>query len=221
MPETVEVSIYKYNELPEKTQAKVRDSWRINGPGYDWWDSIYDDFGRICEILGVELKTRPVRLMSGKTRDEPCVYFSGFWSQGDGASFEGTWRYKKGMAREIRSYAPEPWPGFSGVDKELHDIADQLADVARRNFYRVCVRVAVRGPYCHSNTMCVEEIWRSDEGQWTETAEADVLQQLRRLADWLYKSLKAEYEYLTSDEAVAETIEANEYSFTSNGDIWP
>lgn len=32
--------------------------------------------------------------------------------------------------------------------------------------------------------------------------------------------LRNEYEYLTSDEAIVETIEANEYEFTENGEMW-
>lgn len=35
----------------------------------------------------------------------------------------------------------------------------------------------------------------------------------RRIADDLYKSLKTDYDYLTSREAIIETIEANEYWF--------
>lgn len=40
-----------------------------------------------------------------------------------------------------------------------------------------------------------------------------VLTVARRLADRLYKSLRSDYEYLTSEEAIIETIEANEYEF--------
>lgn len=54
--------------------------------------------------------------------------------------------------------------------------------------------------YSHSGTM------RCDED--------DVLLAVaRRIADKLYKSLYSEYEYLTSNEAIIETIEANDYEF--------
>ena len=36
---------------------------------------------------------------------------------------------------------------------------------------------------------------------------------VQKACDWLYDALKSEYEYLESDEAVLETIEANEYMF--------
>jgi hypothetical protein len=34
---------------------------------------------------------------------------------------------------------------------------------------------------------------------------------------WMYRQLEAEYEYLTSDEAITETIRSNEYEFTEDG----
>ena len=38
-------------------------------------------------------------------------------------------------------------------------------------------------------------------------------------AHWARVLLRDEYEYLTSDDAVKETIEANEYEFTEGGKL--
>lgn len=38
-----------------------------------------------------------------------------------------------------------------------------------------------------------------------------------RIFRWLYRQLEREYDYLSSDEAVDETIAANEYTFTAAG----
>jgi hypothetical protein len=51
----------------------------------------------------------------------------------------------------------------------------------------------------------------------TADAEEAVIEALRDLARWLYRQLEREYEYLTSDEMVDETIIANEYTFTETG----
>lgn len=51
----------------------------------------------------------------------------------------------------------------------------------------------------------------------TADAEDAVSEALRDLARWLYRRLEREYDYLSSDEAVDETIEANEYTFTEAG----
>jgi len=51
----------------------------------------------------------------------------------------------------------------------------------------------------------------------TEDAEEVVTEALRDLARWLYRQLEREYDYLSSDEAVDETIVVNEYTFTASG----
>ena len=51
----------------------------------------------------------------------------------------------------------------------------------------------------------------------TADAEEAVIEALRDLARWLYRQLEREYEYLRSDEAVDETITANQYTFTKTG----
>ena len=40
---------------------------------------------------------------------------------------------------------------------------------------------------------------------------------LHDLARWLYRQLEAEYDHLTSDEAIEEGIIVNEYTFTEAG----
>lgn len=51
----------------------------------------------------------------------------------------------------------------------------------------------------------------------TADAEEIVIEALRDLARWLYRQLEREYDYLSSDEAVNETIIANDYTFTEAG----
>ncbi len=50
-----------------------------------------------------------------------------------------------------------------------------------------------------------------------EGSEEIVVEALRDLARWLYRQLEAEYDHLTSDEAVDEGIIINEYTFTDGG----
>jgi len=44
-----------------------------------------------------------------------------------------------------------------------------------------------------------------------------VTEALRDLARWLYRQLEGEYDFLTSDAVVDESIIANEYTFTNDG----
>ena len=51
----------------------------------------------------------------------------------------------------------------------------------------------------------------------TEGAEDTVIEALRDLARWLYRQLEREYDYLTSDDTVDESIALNQYTFTAQG----
>jgi hypothetical protein len=146
----------------------------------------------------------------GGTRDEPRIFFTGFWNQGDGACFEAYYAYAKGAPRRIREYAPQ--------DEALHRIADGFAAIQRRNFYQLRAETTHRGHYYHARCMAVS-VERDSPTYQAMTAGADdiVIEALRDLADWLYRQLEREYDYLSSDEAVDETIAANAYTFTASG----
>ena len=51
----------------------------------------------------------------------------------------------------------------------------------------------------------------------TDGAEDTVIEALRDLARWFYRQLEREYDYLTSDDAVDESIAVNQYTFTAQG----
>lgn len=210
MPEIIETTVYRLNELSDDAKGKARAWYREGGFDYDWYDAVYDDFQRIAEIIGIRFKTRTVRLMGGGSRQKPRIWFRGFWSQGDGACWEGFYSYRKNALAEIRSYAPK--------DSVLHGIADALQAVQRRNFYQLHAEASHRGHYYHEYCMAITV--ERDSPAWqdmTADAEEMVTKALRDLARWLYRQLEREYDYLTSDEAVDEAITANEYTFTEAG----
>ena len=210
MSKVIETTVYQLAELSDAARENARAWYREGGFDYDWYATIFDDFEQICEILGVRLKARAVRLMGGGTRQQPRIYFTGFWSQGDGACFEAFYSYRKNASRDIRGHAPK--------DDRLHAIADGLQSVQRRNFCQLHADVSHRGHYYHAYCMAISV--ERDSPTWqgmTAHAGEIVTEALRDLADWLYRQLEREYEYLTSDESVEETIIANEYTFTEAG----
>ena len=210
MPHIVETPVYTLDELSDDAKDKAREWHRQVALSDDWFECVFEDFKRICDLLGVRFKTDSVRLFGGGTRQEPRIYFRGFWSQGDGACFEGTYSYKSGAARSIRSYAPQ--------DAELHRIADALKAIQRRNFYQLHAEATHRGFYYHEYTMAISVERDSPANQaMTEEAESIVTEALRDLARWLYRQLEQEHQYQTSDEAVDEAITANGYTFTESG----
>ena len=210
MPEIIETTVYRLGELSEPAKETARSWYRENGVEHDWFECVYDDFVRIGELLGLSFKTRPVRLYGGGNRQEPRIWFSGFWSQGDGACFEAYYRYRKGAPKALCDYAPQ--------DETLHRIADALQAVQQRNFFQLRAETTHHGRYYHEYCMSVSV--ERDSPTWqplTDGAEDAVTEALRDLARWLYRQLEREYEHLTSDEAIDESIAANDYTFTEAG----
>jgi hypothetical protein len=209
MPVIVETEVFTFDELSDAAREKAREWYRHGHLDDDWWDTVYADFEAICDMLGIALRTTPVALMGGGTRRKPRIYFRGFSSQGDGASFEiECYAYARGSVARIMAYAPK--------DEALHAIARRLADIQRRNFYRLYAHAKQRGFYCHEHTMHIDV--RRDDADMTADAEEVVSEALRDLARWLYGCLEREYDYLQSDEMVDEAIIPNEYSFTAAGE---
>ena len=210
MPEIITTTVYRFDELSDAAKKKARAWYRENCFNDDWFEFVHDDFERICSIIGLTLKTHPVRLIGGGSRQKPCIWFSGFWNQGDGACFEGHYRYARSASRALRAYAP--------LDAELHRIADALLAVQRRNFHQLHAVITHRGRHCHEQSMAISVHRDSPTGQdMTADAEATVIEALRDLARWLYRQLERDYEDRTSDEAVDEAIIANDHTFTENG----
>ena len=71
MPDVIETTVYRLDELSEAAKDNARAWYREGGFDYDWYDVVYEDFQRSAGILGLRLKTRSVRLMGGGTRQEP------------------------------------------------------------------------------------------------------------------------------------------------------
>ncbi|MGG7539679.1 antitoxin of toxin-antitoxin stability system [Rhizobium sp. Nf11,1] len=210
MAEIIETVVYRFHELSDAAKDSARAWYSEGGFDYDWFDFVYEDFERICEILGLRLKTRTVRLQGGGSRQDPCIWFSGFWSQGDGACFEAYYSHGKQAPRRIRKYAPR--------DAELHRIADMLQAIQKRNFYQLRADATHRGHYYHAYCMAISVERDSPSYQaMTINAEEAVIESLRDLARWLYRQLEREYQYLTSDQAVDAAISANGYTFTASG----
>jgi hypothetical protein len=210
MPQVIATTVYCLDELPEGARDRARAWYREGGFDQDWYDSVYEDFQRIAEILGIRLKTRVTRLVGGRTREDPCIWFSGFLSQGDGACWEGSYSYRKSATADLRACAPQ--------DQTLHRIAETLQAAQRRNFYQLRAEVSHRGTYYHAFTMAVSVTRDSSTAaEVIGDAEAVVTEAFRNLANWLYRQLEQEYDHLTSDEAVDETLVANGYTFTEKG----
>lgn len=191
-------------------QLKLIEKHRDINVCFSWYDDTIEDFvAMLAKEYGIEVSTKDVA-------------FSGFYSQGDGASFTGIIRNDKQFL-------------------EAHGLADSYPTV----YKYVCGgglldMVCDRFPsmYCHENTMFVS--WSNDMRFWdippydkcdpmgddlrgmilrdlqakleielTELEES-MTEVFRDHARELYKTLEQEYDFLTSDQQVWEAIVACE-----------
>ena len=192
--EIIQTEVYAFDELSDRAKEKARDWWREGGLHDDWWESVVEDAKTIAELFGLEVER---------------VFFSGFSSQGDGACFEGDYRYKKGGLAAVKAYAPQ--------DTGLHDIVKALQAAQRKAFYKLGATTKHRGHYNHSGCMAIDAYHLKDSWRDISNAEGDIKDALRWFADWIYKQLETEYEYQMSDEQIDDIIRANQYTFTENG----
>lgn len=210
---TKQYPAYTFAELSEQAKEKARDWWRSGFEFYWHAETVIDDAADIAELFGLDIRQRRVDTPNHPTHKwgyAPSVYYSGFWSQGDGACFQGVYRYKKGALAAVKAYAPQ--------DTELHRIVAALQSAQRKAFYKLGATTKHRGHYYHSGCMDVDVCHVKDSWRDISSAEDDVKEALRDFADWIYRNLEREHEYQNSDEVVDDTLVANDYRFTEEGE---
>lgn len=198
MPETITetITVYTFAELSDSAKKTVIQQY-AESMDYEWWDACEESLRTAAEIMGIIVDR---------------AYFSGFWSQGDGACFTGSYYYKPGSCKAIRREFPE--------DKRLHAIADALRDAQRPFFYRLNAAIASNDSrYSHENSVSVDVEYDCDDWREFGDAEDEITDALRDLMRWYYRLLESEYEYLTSEEAVAESAEANGWRYLEDGTL--
>jgi hypothetical protein len=194
-----------FAELSETAKDKARDAVRYDDVQDDWWDCIYEDAVRMGALLGISISSTRRITSKGRTYDETDIYFSGFSSQGDGACFEGSYRYVYGAYAAIKAETN---------DRELMRIAQELAIIQITRRLQALgdfkASVSSSGRYSHPGAIGVTLELDDDSTEGLEPdligLENDVTQLMCDFANWIYKNLEAEHDYLTSDEHVDERL---------------
>lgn len=143
-------------------------------PFDSWYEFTYDDAQNIATLMGWNIER---------------IYFSGFWSQGDGACFIGTLGYAKGCAKAVKSYAPQ--------DSTLHAIAERWQALQRSQFYSISATVSHIGRYHHEFSTAFEwEDSRHSYGDTSDSFDMDEAEDIaREFMRWIYRQLEREYEF--------------------------
>lgn len=190
----------------ERRNALLEKHRNTNVEYVDWYDSVYEQFVEDCVEKGICVDYHNVKTMGGKTVAKPSIYFSGFWSQGDGACFEGR---------------VDDWPKFFAAAgcPELTDLYEKLTDPlslswthSDRYYHSNCTSFSselwATNPYDPDDDVLQCAAWSTvmKDGAIFDEKENDFIEFIRGLMDDLYTTLEEEYDHLTSDETVVEYI---------------
>lgn len=193
---TIETKIYTFEELSPEVQNKViKQNRHINVEFNDWFEPIIEGQTEVLENLGFE---------------NIKIAFSGFYSQGDGASFEAN----IDVAKWIEKNSPKK---YSRILKLLNSNMIEASGKVKRDRW---------SHYVHENTTSVYVDFyiygnlgtsAKNVSALLSELEEDIQGTLIGLNKEIYKALETYYDELTSDEEVRETLIVNEYEYTEGG----
>ena len=193
----VETKVYQFEELSATAKEVAIENHRDVNTYDGWWDPIFEGITEQGAALGFDITD---------------IYFSGFYSQGDGAMFE-----------------------YETInDTLLHAFVDSLDLSPMRKSWLKTQTFARgigkhRGHYYHENC-CSHNIDFEPNFGWGASVnfynwinsfydqfEDFVIAEHKTLCRELYSRLSKYNDELTSDQYVADTIIMNEWEFDVNG----
>jgi hypothetical protein len=219
MSKTIEVEVFKYDELSDSAKDRARD-WYIEGMDYEWWEGVYES----VKEDGYEL---------GFCIDD--IRFSGFWSQGDGASWLGQvdvrqWLEKHcadsigvsawcaliqedvvskhiQVTQNSNHYSHHETMGFANVEDNVYDANDEHEMVLPSIFKGMEVR--------HLFDIIATDDTCPYKG--VDDITTAIAISAKDYAKDIYIRLREEYEYLCSEEMMMDHFECNDYHFDEDG----
>jgi hypothetical protein len=218
MPSTKTITVYRYDELSDRAKENVKVKYIAGSIDLDY---VIDDAKREGEKHGFAI-------------DE--VLWSGFSSQGDGASWTG----EIVLFKFLEHYLKEDNPDYGRYTVLLTLLEDEWVEpritISRKSFM-----------YNHSNTMRVDQVgmgyYQADDAERNVIKAACPLQganvqelydgilidgllddlygwaldEAKNYADEIYRRLESAYDDEMSDQHVSLMADANEWEFDESG----
>lgn len=183
---------FDFDELSDIAKQAAREHYTSGDYPYDaWCEPVYNTAKAAGRLLGVEVSD---------------ITFSGFWSQGDGCSFSGTYSINSNAINDILA----EWD-----DKTLSDIAERLThlQINRRmlGLEPITATISYRGSYRLLVELYEESFDADDEDTFRSL--------MQKFANWIYAQLENEYNYLCSDEYVDERLREDGTKFDEDGRV--
>ena len=205
---TIQLKLFTFRELGRTAKQRALTGFRHLNTGFDWWVDEYEDFVNLCATLGISV-------------DRSSLKFSGFYGQGDGSAFSASVDFAR-LPEAIRQQA---WKAYAPLQEfrfpELqvdHRVLRLVENGILPNEMQIIARQRVNGITVNLGIYVVQEYKTHDN----VFEELDQLEEwLRSIADilnrYLYDTLQRQYEFLTADRTVKESILLNEYLFSADG----
>lgn len=213
--ESDEERTYTFDELsPEAKNHAIEKNREMNLEGYDWYDPIIEGFTEKMEEIGMS--------------DIDCQ-FSGFNSQGDGASFTGKVRDNQKFLTALNI---NPLENLSKGKSTSENVKNALKDLCD-SIYITINRYDSR--YYHHNTISAEvEVDGDDEiemdlgigvnitidvEEQCDKMEPKITEWARERSKELFRDLENYYDELQSDETISSDLRSGGYKFDESGDM--
>ena len=180
----------KWNQLTEVNREQLLEKHRDCEVQWNWWDNVEEMFKEDMKAIGVYVE---------------AMYFSGFWSQGDGACFNGfVNNWVKFLAAVEKPKLVEEAVG--------HDVSFKWQSMSRYSHENTVVfetsGLWINNPYDEEDDEVRHVMWNAinSEGGSLYAVSDDLVEFLKDKMRELYRQLEEEHEHLTSDEVVTEYI---------------
>lgn len=186
--------------ISEALIEKYRD---INVYWPDWHEHIFEGYRQKLLDMGWHVI-------------EENMHYSGFWSQGDGASFTG---YCCNLEKFLLAIGctDENYPFLRMLLRYGGGVSMALTQSTTHYYHENTVALDLEHDDFHRVLPSRDEFRDIIVGDWNDKLfdemkmlEEDSISFLRGVMRDLYRDLEKEYEYLTTDEVVSEAIIAND-----------
>lgn len=186
--------VYKFNELSEEAQQTAIEKLYDININYEWYDGEYDFFKEDLKEIGIACSS---------------FYFS--------------------LDRDYHIYMDEPYiENYEKFRQAVFKYADnkKFNRIAKSQwmleaFNEVSDNISIETQhYAGSRASNYIQISNIHTGTFSDLYEKEAEELLKDKLEEFLNALQKQYEYYTSEEAIKETIEANDYEFTEEGELY-
>lgn len=191
---TTKTEYLPFEEHSKEVQEKILEKHYSVNVDHEWYESTLENLTEALQKAGF---------------NDINIYFSGFSRQGDGAQFNGYYIFEGKKLAKIKKEYPK-WI-------ELHDFVRGLENIASK-YSDIYFKISHKGHYSHEN--CTEFYFeRNDYKEVKSEHEETIIHHCKSFMKEIYSLLEDEYDYLTSEEAIKETFDCNDYEFDAAGNM--